>query len=148
MPLLHWQQPPYWHHYYRRSYNMFCGPSRLVWFAFGSVATWAYIRHHHHHHQHQGSFGGCHPQRVGYNNPGRAPWERDQDQSPPNDNANNASSSSPPPPGGYGQWRPTQPQPPTQTQAQKQSESMTPMDLDRERLRQISRSAEETVSAR
>jgi hypothetical protein len=159
MPYQHWQQPhhnhnPHWHHYYRRSYNMFCGPSRLVWFAFGSVATWAYIRHHQHHHQHhhrQGAFAGCPAQRVGYNSPGHAQWERDQDQSPPNDNANNASSSSSsssPPPGGYGQWRPTQPQPPTQTQAQKQSESMTQMDLDHERLRQIGRSAEETVSAR
>jgi hypothetical protein len=143
MPHNHWQHP----HYFKR-YNMFCGPSRLVWFAFGSVATWAYIRHHHHHHHHQGA--GCPPPRVGYgyNNPGgpgRAQWE-ERDQSPPN---NNTSSS--PGRGDYpGQWWPTQPQPqpPTQTQAQTQYESMTPMDRDHERLRQIGRSAEETVSAR
>jgi hypothetical protein len=113
---------------------MFCGPSRLVWFAFGSVATWAYIRHHHHHH-HQGA--ACPPPRVGYGyNPGhghRAQWEeRERDQSPPN---NNVSSSPPGGRGDYGQWRP-----PTQP--------TTPMDIDRERLRQIGRSAEETVSAR
>jgi hypothetical protein len=35
----------YWHNYYRRPF-MFCGPSRLIWFGIGSVATWAWIRHH------------------------------------------------------------------------------------------------------
>lgn len=118
---------------------MFWGPSRLVWFAFGSVATWAYIRHHHQH---------PHPQhdwhhRVGCNaGPGRAQWEeRERDQSPPN---NNNASSSPDGRGDYGQWRPTQPQ--RQPQTQTQSESMTPMDVDHERLRQIGRNAEETIS--
>lgn len=118
---------------------MFWGPSRLVWFAFGSVATWAYIRHHQQH-PHQGWH-----HRVGYNaGPGRAQWEeRERDQSPPNNNNNNASSS-PDGRGDYGQWRPTQPQ--RQPQTQTQSESMTPMDVDHERLRQIGRNAEETIS--
>jgi hypothetical protein len=134
-----------WQHCYKR-YNMICGPSRLVWFAVGSVATWAWIRHHH------GGHGAC-PPRVGYGyhphpHAGRAAqWEQHDQSAPPP--PNNASSSSSPGHGGdYGQWRPTQPQPPaqTQTQTQGQSESITPM--DRERLRQISRSAEDTVSAR
>jgi hypothetical protein len=143
MPHNHWH-PPHWHHYYRR-YNMFCGPSRLVWFAFGSVATWAYIRHHHHHHHHHQ--GSCPPRMgYGYNNPGhRAQWE-ERDQSAPTSN-NNASSS--PGRGDHaGQWRPTQPQPQPPTQTTTQSESMTLTDRDRERLRQMGRSAEETVSAR
>ena len=143
MPYNHWQQyshPRHWHHFYKR-YNMFCGPSRLVWFAFGSVATWAYIRHHHHHHQ-----GTC-PPRVGYgyNNPGhRTQWE-ERDQSAPTGN-NNASYPGPGRGDYTGQGWPTQPQPqpPTQTQ----SESMMLTDRDRERLRQMGRSAEETVSAR
>jgi hypothetical protein len=115
---------------------MFFGPSRLVWFAFGSVATWAWIRHHENHH-HQGA---C-PPRVGYGHyPGRAQWERERerDQPPP------ANASSPGP--DYGQWqRPTPTQ--TQTQTQQSEGSMTPMDYDHERLRQMGRSAEETVSA-
>ena len=136
MPYNHWHHP-HWHHYYKR-YNMFCGPSRLVWFAFGSVATWAWIRHHEKH-LHQGG-AGC-PPRVGYGYNPRAQWEHERDQSA---SPNNASSTSPTSPGrgDYGQWRSTQPQPPTQ------SESMTPMDHDHERLRQIGRNAEETVSAR
>ena len=132
---------------------MFCGPSRLVWFAFGSVATWAWIRHHHHHHEHHGAGGAACPPRVGYGgyNPqaGRPEWEqRDQSAAPAN-NASSSSSSSSPRRGDYGQWRPAQqPQPPTQAGQVPQSESMTPMDRDHERLRQIGRSAEETVSAR
>ena len=124
-----------------------CGPSRLVWFAFGSVATWAWIhhqrhhRHRHHHHDHQQGMGDTCPPRVGYT--GRAQWEqqqqRDHDQSHPN----NASSSPSHARGDYiGQ--PTQPQP-----QQPQPQSPTLMDReDYERLRQMGRSAEETVSAR
>ena len=40
-------------HSYRKNYRMLCGPSRLVWFATGSVATYAWMRHHH---GHPGSF--------------------------------------------------------------------------------------------
>ncbi|KAF8498529.1 hypothetical protein F5888DRAFT_178983 [Russula emetica] len=172
--LNHWQQlhsqshphPHYWnHHFYKRRFNMFYGPSRLVWFAFGSIATWAWIRHRHDekHHHFQGA--GC-PPRVGYGyNPGHraAQWdhEHERDQSTPNTSNNNASSSSPGPSPGRGdfgqQWRqPIQPQPqpptqpPTRSQSQSQSESMmptqTPMDRDHERLRQIGRNAEETIS--
>ena len=150
MPYHHnWNNYP---HYYKR-YNMFCGgPSRLVWFAFGSVATWAWYRHHENHHR-GAAWSTCSPPRVGYNNnnnnnnsdpgPGRVhgQWEQrsaDQSQSPPTNNPNynnynnNASSPSP----GVGR-----------DYSQSQSESMM-TDRDHERLRQIGRSAEETVSTR
>jgi len=130
---------PYWHHYYKR-YNMFYGPSRLVWFAFGSVATWAWIRHHENNPHYQGT-SFCRPRVAGYRDRDRSHWERDDDQAPPPPNPN-ASSPGSGSGSDYGQWRPTQPQP------QPQSMTPTPMDRDHERVRQIGRNAEETVSAR
>ena len=122
---------------------MFCGPSRLVWFAFGSVATWAWIRHHHHNHQdYQRGMGSSCPPRVGYT--GRAQWEQQQQQQQPDQSHPNNSSSSLSPARGDYIGQSTQPQ-----QPQPQPQSPTLMDReDYERLRQMGRSAEETVSAR
>jgi len=51
---------------------MFCGPSRLIWFGLGSVATWAWIRHHQ---QHRCEGTTWPPRAVDYR--GRASsWER------------------------------------------------------------------------
>jgi hypothetical protein len=143
---------------------MLCGPSRLVWFGIGSVATWAWI----HHHRDQGS--SCH-RRVDYQR-GRAQWEEREEAHP-----------APAPPGAAaGEWRQTPsfsrewPLRPSHTPThQGQGQGATggtpgpssrfdnstthvgpsgsgqreqPLAEDSERLRQISRGAEETVSTR
>ncbi|KAF8475228.1 hypothetical protein DFH94DRAFT_695248 [Russula ochroleuca] len=147
---------------------MLCGPSRLVWFGIGSLATYAWIRHHRDH---------C-PPRVDYQRrggDGRGQWEREE--APP-----------PPPPSGpnYGEWRQNQNQwrpahqsqgqgptttgaPPTPTphfdsnsthvvpppggpaggQLDQETQLLESLGIPRaehERLRQIGRSAEETIS--
>jgi len=117
---------------------MFCGPTRLVWFGIGSVATWAWIRHHEDRrrlHDHQ---GWC-PARADYR-----PQTQTQTQNTPREwnpmttgqgqawaahhqgqGTNGAAPAPAPAPG-------TPPQ--------------SPADQDYERLRQIGRNAEETIS--
>jgi len=120
---------------------MFFGPSRLVWFGIGSVATWAWIRHHENRDRQLHGQGWC-PPRVDY----RAQTTQ----------AQNTTSR---------EWNPTmttgQGQSQAQGQGQGQGSSSTsgaaprtppqsPADADQdyERLRQIGRNAEETVSRR
>ena len=181
----------FWHNHYNR-HRMFYGPSRLVWFTIGSVATWAWI---HHHRKHNGE--GC-SWRVEHSRRDRVDYPR----TPAQDNA--SSSSSPPPPPDYTEWQRRQQQQqqprewsrpaptyPSQSQGapggpfgahvlgssdaglngngsgpapQREpgvagvaaaaaaertvtaAETTFPLDLDAERLRQIGRNAEETVS--
>ena len=138
---------------------MFCGPSRLIWFGIGSVVTYAWMRHHRD--LDHGQAGGfCRPRFER-----RAQWEREG--APP----------LPPPPSGAtspnnGEWRQTREwrpseqgqghgtsagapipsthvAPPGPTAQQQQQDSLPIVtDRDYERLRQMGRSAEETVSTR
>ncbi|KAH9995016.1 hypothetical protein BJV77DRAFT_267314 [Russula vinacea] len=125
----------YWHNHLRR-YNMLCGPSRLVWFGIGSLVTYAWFRHHRDH---------C--PRVDYHRrgDGRAQWERERerDEAPP------------PPPSApnYGEWRQTQSSPSgalrTKGQFDRETQLLESIGIttaDHERLRQMGRSAEETIS--
>ena len=163
---------PYHHlflHNHYKNYRMLCGPSRLVWFAIGSVATYAWMRHHHdrdrdHRDGHPGSFW---PPRFEHQHRARAQWEREDapplPPAPPGapdhgewrrtrewrftqqgrqgqGGAPDPSSTHVVPPGGPGQRELAPPQ------QQQQQELVT--ERDYERLRQMGRSAEETVSTR
>lgn len=106
---------------------MFCGPSRLVWFGIGSFATWAWIRHHENQRVH-GQGGWWPPRRVDY-----GAQTQTQDTS-------REWNPTPTMGHGQGQGQGTSGAPGTQPQS--------PMvgDQEYERLRQMGRNAEETVS--
>jgi hypothetical protein len=116
----------HWHSYYKYR-NMFGGPSRLVWFAFGSVATWAWIRHHEQHPRHHHGVW-CH-RRVDYGQPSDDERERRQISNMSRD------------------WQRPVPVPMGEGTGTALGPQMrqTPVDPDAERLRQIGRNAEETV---
>jgi hypothetical protein len=109
---------------------MFGGPSRLVWFAFGSVATWAWIRRHEQHPQHQHD-GWC-QRRVDYGQASDEERERRQ--------ISNMSRDWQRPAVPMGQGTAATASGPQMPQMQQ-----SPADPDTERLRQIGRNAEETV---
>ncbi|KAH9983913.1 hypothetical protein BJV74DRAFT_886570 [Russula compacta] len=143
-----------------------CGPSRLVWFGIGSVATWAWIHHHEHHHQrhhhdpdHNQWGWGCH-RRVEYRG-GRAQWEREEAAGAATGAAGaNASASA-----DYGEQQQRRQIAPSLTrdwrrepaaavrvagaaeaQAPPAPPSAVSSDQDNEHLRQIGRNAEEAIS--
>ena len=99
---------------------MFCGPSRLIWFGIGSFATWAWIRHHENQRL-NGQGGWCPQRRVDY----RAQTQT-QDTSR--------------------EWNPTTMGQGTGGAPGTQPPQSPLGDQDYERLRQMSRNAEETVS--
>jgi hypothetical protein len=151
---------PHHHAYWYKHHNnrMFmCGPSRLVWFGIGSVATWAWMHHRHNHnhnhdHDHQhGSGPWGYRRRVDYR--GReedAPEYQHQQQQPlsrewppmmrPGPRLDAQAQAAPAAPGGAGAGSAGGPG---------QREPMAPAlaDQDLERLRQFGRNAEETVRA-
>ena len=154
----HW---PYYY-YVKHHRNMFWGPSRLVWFGLGSVATWAWIRHHHHHHQHRCEGTMWPPRAVDYR--GRpSSWEREaaadggaggeRRQMPPAmPTSMSREDSEWRRPMRQGQGTGTAPVPVPSTGVppgpQLQSPPPPPVDhhQDFERLREMGRNAEETVS--
>ncbi|KAI0256002.1 hypothetical protein BJV78DRAFT_1151421 [Lactifluus subvellereus] len=132
------------------------GPSRFVWFTIGSVATWAWMRSHHHE-------GGCSSARVCYDS--RAQRERvapygsagygHGDQQPQQQQQQQDKAS-------WG-WRQGAGAPPDSRfdaaarapsdvsadggrQGPAAEAPQFPVDPERERLRQLGRSAEETIS--
>lgn len=126
---------------------MFCGPSRIVWFAVGSVATWAWIRHREqnpHHCQ-----GGWRHRRVDYGHASDAAAAAadggERWQTPTTASGMSRESWQRPMPMPIGQGTgisSTTPGVPTGPQMQESSG-----DQDLERLRQVGRNAEETVSS-
>ena len=115
---------------------MICGPSRLVWFGIGSFATWAWIRHHENERLHGRGHGHgewC-PRRVDY--PAQT--------QPQTQNASREWNSNPNPMMGQGQGIPTVTSGAPGGAPQPQLPSLA--DQDYERLRQMGRNAEETVS--
>jgi len=139
---------------------MFCGPSRLIWFGIGSVVTYAWMRHHRD--LDHGQAGGfCRPRFER-----RVQWEREG--APPLPPPPPGASATSPNNGEWRQtreWRPTEqgqghgtsagapntsthvvPPGPTAQQQQQQDSLPIVTDRDYERLRQMGRSAEETIS--
>ena len=151
-----------WYNHHNR-YRMFCGPSRLIWFGVGSVVTYAFMRHHRD--LDHGQVGGfCRPRfeqrRVQWESDGAPPppppsgaaspnhgqWQQTREWRP-TDQGPSAGAPIPSthvvPPGGPGQREPA-----AQQQPQPQDSLPVVTDHDYERLRQMGRSAEETVSTR
>jgi hypothetical protein len=141
MPYDYYHRPHHWLKYGNRMY----GPSRFIWFSIGSIATLAWM-----HHQHKD-----HPpcSRIGYGP--RAQWEhRNANANPPYGSAgsynqqqqqqqqqNNTSW------GGQGVANNGQPHDGSMVEVLQPSRPVDPVDLERERLRQLGRNAEETVSS-
>jgi hypothetical protein len=139
----------YQHHIYRRPF-MICGPSRLVWFGIGSVATWAWIRHHEKERLHGRGHGHGHghgewcPRRVDY--PAQTQTQTQ--------NASREWNSNPNPMMGHrdGQGQAQGATIATTTSGAQGGAPQPPQlpspgaDQDYERLRQMGRNAEETVS--
>jgi len=131
---VHWNS----HYKYR---NMFCGPSRIVWFAFGSVATWAWIRHREQNPQHHCQGGWGH-RRVDYgpaSDAAAAAADGGGEQRRQTSSTMSREWQRPMPIGqgqGTGISTPGAPGPQMQ---------QSPGDQDVERLRQIGRNAEEAV---
>ena len=127
-----------WNSHYKYQFpKMFYGPSRIVWFAFGSVATWALIRHREQNPRHHCQGGWGH-RRVDYDYhgvpsdaAGAGGGERGQTSS----STMSREWQRPMP---MGQNQGTGISTPPQMQ-------QFPGDQDVERLRQIGRNAEETV---
>ncbi|KAI9451843.1 hypothetical protein F5148DRAFT_532214 [Russula earlei] len=170
----------HWHDdYAKHCKRMIYGPSRLVWFAVGSLATWAWMRHHRECHDRPGR---CPPRLEHHHDRGsHARWER-----VPDDTVSSEPSPPPPlPPTDYAEWRQQQrqattpftrgwgptrqsgarfdarvapPPPPSLNgesasagadgQPEPPADGPAPfsVDVDPERLRQMGRNAEETVS--
>jgi hypothetical protein len=124
----------HWNSYYKYR-NMFCGPSRIVWFAFGSVATWAWIRHREQNPQHHCQGGWGH-RRVDYGFDAADGGERRQTSS-----SMSREWQRPPMSMGQGQGTGIISTPGAPGPQMQQSTG----DKDVERLRQIGRNAEETV---
>lgn len=119
---------------------MICGPSRLVWFGIGSVATWAWIRHHENERLHGRGHGHgewC-PRRVDY------PAQTQPQTQNASREWNSNSNPNPNPMMGQGQGIPTVTSGAQGGASQPQLPSFA--DQDYERLRQMGRNAEETVS--
>jgi len=116
----------YWHNNYHHTRPfMFYGPSRLVWFGIGSFATWAWIRHHENQRL-NGQGGWCPQRRVDYPAQTQTQMQNTSREWTPTM--------------GHGQGQGTSGAPGTQPQ------SPVVGDQDYERLRQMGRNAEETVS--
>ena len=130
----------HWHKFYQhRNVNMFYGPSRIVWFAFGSVATWAWIRHHER--NPQGTFQGtwCHP-RVDYRRVREEPFDGDHGYGERRQTPNMSREWQRPVPMSQGTGTSTA------TGVAGPQMQQSPVDPDFERVRQMGRNAEETVS--
>ncbi|KAI0292293.1 hypothetical protein BC826DRAFT_1019705 [Russula brevipes] len=139
----------YWYNHGNRMFM--CGPSRLVWFGIGSVATWAWIHHRHnrdrdHDHQHGGGLWG-YRRRVDcrgredapeYQPPLSREWPPSMRPGPRLDAQAQAA---PAAPSGAGAGS-------ASVGGPSQREPVAPAlaDQDLERLRQFGRNAEETIS--
>jgi hypothetical protein len=129
-------RPHHWFKYCNRMY----GPSRLVWFSIGSIATLAWM-HSHQHKDHPFSRIGC---------GSRTQWERNAplygsaagsyNNQQHQQQQNNASWV-----GGQGVPNGQQPHDGSIAEALQPSRPVDSMDQERERLRQLGRNAEETV---
>ncbi|KAH9965050.1 hypothetical protein BGW80DRAFT_1346183 [Lactifluus volemus] len=108
---------------------MFYGPSRFIWFSIGSIATLTWMHYHQQHKDRPFSRIGCGP---------RAQWERN---APPYGSAGNNATSW----GGQGVAN-GQPHDGSIAEALQSSRPIDHMDQERERLRQLGRNAEETIS--
>ncbi|KAH9074745.1 hypothetical protein EDB83DRAFT_2515609 [Lactarius deliciosus] len=113
----------YRHH---KLYNpMFYGPSRFIWFSIGSLATLAWMHHHR-------TKDACrHPAQIGYDDRFRGHGQREREASPRRFDEQQQQQQQ--------QWGP----PPPVAEASGRS----PVDREQlDRLREMSRNAEETIS--
>jgi hypothetical protein len=141
----------YWYKHHNNNRMFMCGPSRLVWFGIGSIATWAWI-HHRHNHDHPLGGPWGHHRRVDYRaGEEDAPeYQQQQQQHPlsrewpammrPGPRLDAQEQAAPAAPGGAGAGSAGGP-------GQREPAVPALADQDLERLRQFGRNAEETVRA-